>query len=139
MPKVWAFDVDERLDCSNGPIPVSALLELREQGHITGLCGNLNKFCTSVPEWWKYVSFLLNFDTWMLLKQGPCGSCFPKYVWLQLFQHVTYPGAEEYIMVGNVFDRVNSLGFKCGSRDDEAAAMAGWRFIVEDDFAAGVR
>ena len=34
MPKVYAFDVDETLDISNGPIPVQALKDLRDQGHI---------------------------------------------------------------------------------------------------------
>lgn len=50
-----------------------------------------------------------------------------------------YVRADDYVMVGNIRGRVNSLGVVCGSDDDKFAAMAGWRFIKEDDFAVGVR
>lgn len=50
-----------------------------------------------------------------------------------------YVRADDYVLVGNVKGRTNSLGFVCGSEDSEAAALCGWRFIVEDDFAKGVR
>lgn len=50
-----------------------------------------------------------------------------------------YIPADEYILVGNVLGELNSLGFKCGSEDSDAALKAKWRFIKEDDFARGER
>lgn len=130
--RVYAFDVDETLTVSEGPVTLDSLLELRKQGHIVGLCGNLNAFCTRVPNWQDYISFTLNFDTYPVIG-GPFGSCFPKEVWLRLFQQTTFPLAEEYILVGNI------LGVSGASDDQGAAQGAGWRFIKESDFAAGVR
>ena len=37
---VYAFDVDETLEVSKGPVKLSDLVKLREHGHIVGLCGN---------------------------------------------------------------------------------------------------
>lgn len=37
---VYAFDVDETLEVSKGPVKLSDLVTLREHGHIVGLCGN---------------------------------------------------------------------------------------------------
>jgi hypothetical protein len=41
---VYAFDVDETLEVSNGPVKLLDLAKLREQGHIVGLCGNWAAF-----------------------------------------------------------------------------------------------
>ncbi len=136
MVKVYALDVDECLEISNGPVTLASLLELREQGHVVGLCGNGRKFCDEVPEWWKYISFVLNYDLGPVMGfQGIIG----KDIWMRVFKETFYLHAEEYIMVGNEFGRVNSLGHKCGSHDSWFAELAGWRFILEDDFANGNR
>jgi hypothetical protein len=37
---VYAFDVDETLEVSKGPVKLFDLVKLREHGHIVGLCGN---------------------------------------------------------------------------------------------------
>jgi hypothetical protein len=37
---VYAFDVDETLEVSKGPVKLADLVTLREHGHIVGLCGN---------------------------------------------------------------------------------------------------
>lgn len=133
MPKCYAFDVDETLEISNGPVPLAALAEVRNQGHIVGICGNWGLFVQRVPNWHACVSFV-NCSAVFEVDKQIIGD---KGWWLHQFKR--YTPADEYIMVGNVFGRVNSLGFTCGSRDSEAAAFAGWRFIVEDDFAKGVR
>ena len=141
MAKVYAFDVDECLETSNGPVTIQMLKDLRKEGHIVGLCGALCRFLQKVPDWHEIISFTLNFDFgyegWYV--QWGLHSHIPKTVWLHCFQHATFPGAEEYIMVGNVHEQKNSLGVVCGSHDSEAAQMAGWRFIKEDDFALGQR
>ena len=135
--KCYAFDVDECLWTSNGPITEAMLRELRAEGHILGINGNLSAFLPRCEKWHEFISFTMNFDFGFNGQYGM--SLVPKAIWLHCFQHVAFPNAEEYVMVGNVFGRENSLGVKCGSHDDEAAAQAGWRFIVEDDFARGVR
>ena len=94
-------------------------------------------FLPKVPDWHEFISFTMNFDFGINPAYGL--GLVPKAVWLHCFQHTAFPNAEEYVMVGNVFGRENSLGIKCGSYDDAAAVQAGWRFIVEDDFAKGVR
>lgn len=130
--KVYSFDVDETIEISAGPVTLQMMMALREEGHIVGLCGNLNAFCTRVKDWWKYVSFTLNFDTYPVIG-GSFGSCFPKEVWLKLFQHTTFPHADDYILVGNI------MGVSGASDDKGSAERAGWRFIKESDFAQGVR
>lgn len=115
--KVYAFDVDETLEISNGPIKIHSLIELRELGHIVGICGNMQVFC-SLSNWHRIISFL--------------GQSFlPKDVFLHGLK-INIP-ADEYIMVGN------RLGVTGASDDEGAAQRAGWRFILERDFAAGVR
>jgi hypothetical protein len=37
--RVYAFDVDETLEVSTGPVQLFDLVQLREHGHIVGLCG----------------------------------------------------------------------------------------------------
>ena len=139
MPKVYAFDVDECLETSNGPVTIQMLCDLRKEGSIVGLCGALCRFLQKVPDWHEIISFTLNFDFGFNGWYGPDMRLIPKAIWLHCFQHATFPGADEYVMVGNVFGEKNSLGFVCGSNDSVAAAQAGWRFIKEDDFARGVR
>ncbi len=137
MANIYAFDVDECLETSNGPVTVKMLKDLHEEGHIVGICGNLSAFLPKIPDWHRFISFTMNFD--FGFNEMYLGHLIPKAIWLHCFQHVAFPLGEEYIMVGNVFGEMNSLGFKCGSHDNEAAAQAGWRFIKEDDFSRGVR
>lgn len=137
--KCYAFDVDETMETANGPVPVQSLRDLRKEGHVVGLCGALCRFMQKVPDWHEIISFTLNYDFGFNGWYGPQYGLIPKSIWLHCFQHATWPGAEEYTLVGNVSGRTNSLGHVTGSHDSEAAAQAGWRFIVEDDFAAGVR
>ena len=130
--KVYAFDVDETLEVSGGPVTLASLMDLRVAGHIVGLCGNLNAFCSRVNGWQHLISFTLNFDTWPVIG-GSMGSILSKDVWLRVFRQTTFPLADDYVLVGNI------LGVSGDSDDQGAAERAGWRFLSERDFAAGAR
>lgn len=127
--KVYAFDVDETLEVSGGPVTLKSMMDLRIAGHIIGLCGNLNAFCTRVPGWQHLISFTLNLDFFPVIGMQN----LPKDLWMKTFRQTSFPGAEEYILVGNI------LGVSGASDDQGSAERAGWRFIKESDFAAGVR
>ena len=115
---VYAFDVDETLEVSNGPVKLSDLVTLREHGHIVGLCGNWAMVTLHCPDWHHICSFV-----------GPCG--IEKHDFLrQLRQYI--PG-HDYVMVGNI------LVLSGASDDRGAAERGGWRFIPESAFATGVR
>lgn len=136
--KIYAFDVDETLEISNGPVPLESMRELRDQGHIVGICGNWGLFAQRVPNWQSYVSFINCAPPLFIQQMNSQGTVRMDKAWfLQELQR--YIPAEECIMVGNIYGEKNSLGFVCGSQDSEAAQIAGWRFIREDDFAKGVR
>jgi len=119
LPCLYAFDVDETLEVSNGPVAVEALRSLGAEGHIVGLCGNWAVFVRKVPEWHRVVSFL-----------GPFALSKADF----LAQLRLYVRAGDYVMVGN--DPATGWG---NSADRAAAERAGWRFIRETDFAAGAR
>jgi hypothetical protein len=110
--KIYAFDVDETLELSAGPIPLSALSALATDGYIVGLCGNW----ALVVQQWANWPIVLSFLGPMLMTKAQF-----------LGQLKAYIPADEYIMVGNV------------GPDDGEATAAGWRFIAEVDFAAGAR
>ena len=116
--KLYAFDVDDTLEISNGPVRLADMQALRKSGHIIGLCGNWGFFTRSVPDWYERVSFI-----------GPM--LLPKADYL--IELRTYIRAESYVMVGNdprIF----------GASDDATAAReAGFRFIREAEFADGMR
>jgi hypothetical protein len=59
---VYAFDVDETLEVSKGPVKLADLVKLREHGHIVGLCGNWAMVTLHCPDWHHFCSFV-----------GPCG------------------------------------------------------------------
>ena len=59
---VYAFDVDETLEVSKGPVKLFDLVKLREHGHIVGLCGNWAMVTLHCPDWHHICSFV-----------GPCG------------------------------------------------------------------
>ena len=117
--KVYAFDVDETLEVSGGPIPIADVMSLVwVDGHIAGLCGNWAVVTLRVPNWHRLFSFL-----------GPHLTGKAEY----LVQMKAYVPADEHIMVGNI------LGVSGASDDKGAAEVAGWRFIKESDFAGGSR
>jgi hypothetical protein len=134
---VYAFDVDETLDISNGPVRLEELLALRGMGHVVGLCGNWGLFCQMVPEWQRYVSFLNCLPPFFVAGMQGMAVRVDKAWFLNHLQQ--YVKADDYVLVGNVKGEKNSLGFVCGSEDSEAAKLSGWRFIKEDDFAKGAR
>ena len=116
--KIYAFDVDETLEFSGGPVTLVDLLKLREAGHCVGLCGNFAVVTLQMSEWWRVCSFI---GPMMMLKDQ------------FLLQIKMYVRAEDYVMVGNI------LGVTGASDDQGAAQRAGWRFISERDFARGAR
>lgn len=118
-PSLYAFDVDDTLEVSSGPVRVTALRELVELGHVVGLCGNWAVLVRAVPDWHRVISFV-----------GPLGLSKAEFL-AQLKLHVP---AREYVMVGN--DPETGRG---SSLDRSAALAAGFRFILECDFAAGNR
>lgn len=114
---VYAFDVDHTVEISEGPVTLKMMMDLRVAGHIVGLNGNAQRFLERVDGWQHLVSF---FNV---------GLPKPSYLgWLR--QAIK---ADDYVMVGNI------LGVTGGSDDEGAARDAGWRFILERDFAAGAR
>jgi hypothetical protein len=117
---LYAFDIDHTLEVSGGPIPVESMRKLAAEGHIVGLCGNWAVVTRAVPDWYRFISFV-----------GPMAMTKADFLG-QLRLHV---GAVDYVMVGNS-PRYSSAGL---SDDEGAAALAGWRFIPEQAFAAGER
>src|SRR5665213_2541543 len=86
--KVYAFDVDETLYLSHGPVQWEALVALRAEGHVLGLCGNWAAVTLQVPEWHGVLSFI---------GPGLIGTSTASF-------HITrkqYVPAEEHVMVGN--------------------------------------
>jgi hypothetical protein len=116
--KVYAFDVDETLEISGGPIRMAQVEELRTRGHVIGICGNLAPVLLKLKEWPNVFSFI-----------GPIG--LPKEDFLRRLRQVL--PAEDHVMVGNV------LGVSGASDDKGAAERSGWRFIKESAFAIGDR
>ena len=116
--KIYAFDVDDTLEVSGGPISIVSVGKLKPEGHIVGLNGNWAVVVQSVPLWHRIFSFV-----------GPMEISKDTF----LNQLKTYIPADDYIMVGNI------KGVSGGSDDEGAANLAGWRFIKESDFAAGAR
>ena len=115
---IYAFDVDETLEVSRGPVSIVSVRSLKSDGHIVGLNGNWAVVVQSVPLWHRIFSFI-----------GPMQ--MSKEIFLN--QLKTYIRADDYVMVGNI------KGVSGASDDEGAANLAGWRFIKESDFAAGAR
>lgn len=127
MPKiVYAFDVDDTLDISGGPISLQAMMQLRVEGHIVGICGNWHLFLQKVNGWHHLISFF---------NYGQIKNVF-------LFEMKQIIPADGYVMVGNVGPlcaRTFNIPRTGGSDDMSQALAAGWRFIKEVDFANGAR
>jgi hypothetical protein len=115
---IYAFDVDETLDVSAGPVSMASIAEVKRRGDIVGLNGNWAVVVQTVPLWHRLFSFI-----------GPME--MSKEIFLK--QLKTYIRADDYVMVGNI------KGISGASDDEGAAGLAGWRFIKESAFAAGVR
>ena len=115
---IYAFDVDETLNVSAGPVSLASIDEVKRRGDIVGLNGNWAVVVQTVPLWHRLFSFI-----------GPME--MSKEIFLK--QLKTYIRADDYVMVGNI------KGISGASDDEGAAGSAGWRFIKESDFAAGVR
>lgn len=116
--KIYAFDVDDTLEPSGGPVSILSVRHIRDQGHIVGLNGNWAVIVQTVPLWHRIFSFI-----------GPMEISKDTFL-TQLKTHIR---ADDYIMVGNI------KGVSGTSDDQGAADLAGWRFIKESDFAAGAR
>ena len=113
MVNIYAFDVDDTLWLSNGPVQLQQLTYLKEQGHILGLCGNWAVVCQLLRGW----QFLFSFI-------GPMEMSKPAF----LSQIKAFIRADKYIMVGNVEP----------SPDKQSAEQAGWEFILEKEFKEGL-
>jgi hypothetical protein len=85
---IYAFDVDETLEVSAGPIQITKLRELAKE-HIVGLCGNWALFVKSVGDWHTFISFV-----------GPME--MTKEAFLE--QLATHVKADSYFMVGSILD-----------------------------------
>jgi hypothetical protein len=129
MPIVYAFDIDDCLEISRGPVTFQMIIDLKNQGHIVGLNGNWGLVTQVCKDWW--------FNLFSFFNVG-----LPKPVYLTYFRQ--YVPADDYVMVGNIGNldapRFN-LTATGGSDDMGAAADAQppWRFILEREFANGVR
>lgn len=123
---VYAFDVDDTLELSKGPVKLKDLMDLRVAGDIVGLCGNWRLFLQVVPGWQHLISFF-NY-----------GQVKNVFLW-EMKQCIK---ADDYVMVGNVGpldSRTYQIPQTGGSDDMSQALAAGWRFIREADFVAGAR
>lgn len=116
--KIYAFDVDDTLEISAGPVSIASIRSLKIEGNIVGLNGNWAIVVQSLSAWHSLFSFI-----------GPME--MSKHAFLS--QIKTYVPADDYVMVGNI------LGVSGPSDDQGAAKLAGWRFIKETDFASGER
>lgn len=113
--RVFAFDVDETLIISKGPIPVSTIQRLYDNGDIVGICGNWALFVKVVPNWHRMVSFVGQFYGYT-----------SKTIFLSHLK--TNIKADSYIMIGN------DPAHYGNSNDIQAAKEAGWTFVREDEF-----
>jgi len=84
--KIYAFDVDDTLDASGGPVSIMSVRSLRDQGHIVGLNGNWAVIVQAVPLWHRIFSFI-----------GPME--MSKDSFLTQLKKIL---ADDYIMVGNI-------------------------------------
>lgn len=116
--KIYCFDVDECLEVSAGPVTFQSLMDLQKEGHILGLNGNWAVVCQRVVGWHRLFSLV-----------GPMEMTKETF----LIQLKSYIPCEEVVMVGNI------KGVTGRSDDEGAAKRAGVRFIMEKDFAAGIR
>jgi hypothetical protein len=126
MVNCYAFDIDHTLEISNGPVKLSQLVNLRNQGHIIGVVGNFGLFMDVVVGWHQLICF------WNI-QEGMDKAATLRWVKRSLdrpLMHHTH--IDHYIMVGN-----EGTGWPM-SADKEAATAAGWEFIKEEQFKEGL-
>lgn len=132
---VYAFDVDDTLAIQGsprpGPVPLYAIQELRNQGIVTGVCGNFIVLMKFLPDWWKLFSFYGPEEL-----TGTSLLAHHQYKHNQLIRIMKVMPASRYVMVGNA---KGTPGVANGSMDDVQAHLAKWNFIREQDFARGMR
>jgi hypothetical protein len=109
MRSVYAFDVDETLEISGGPVPLALMKALKREGHIVGICGNWYLFVREVGDWPQFVSFI-----------GPTNGV-DKPTFLKEIK--AFIEGEYHILVGNE------------PKDLVAAQAAGWGFVPEQAYA----
>lgn len=132
---VYAFDVDDTLAIQGlpfpGPVALYQIVELRNKGIPTGICGNFINLYKYFPDAWKFFSFIQPTEL-----QGGSILAHHQYKHLALIRTAAIMKANRYVMVGN---RMGDPKVRPGSQDDVQAKMAKWDFINETDFAKGVR
>src|SRR3989442_12967329 len=55
---IYAFDVDDTLEVSGGPVRLAELLGLHRAGHVLGVCGNWAVVTATGPDWHRLFSFI---------------------------------------------------------------------------------
>jgi hypothetical protein len=134
-PVCYSFDVDDTLAIQGspypGPVTIYSVIELRNQGSPTGICGNFLNLFKYYPDAWKYFSFFQPTEL-----QGSSILAHHEYKHLALIRIKQYIKASRYVMVGN---RRGDPKVRPGSQDDVQAGLAKWEFIPEREFAAGKR
>ena len=116
--KIYAFDVDDTLEVSGGPVSIVSVGSPKAEGHIVGLNGN----------WAGGSSIGAAVAPHFQLH---CPMEMSKDIFLDQLKN--YIPADDYIVVGNI------KGVSGVSDDEGVANLAGWRFIKESDFTAGAR
>jgi len=111
MAIIYMFDVDDTLEISRGPVKLSQLVKLKEEGNIIGICGNWAGFANAVNGWQTLISIL-----------GPIGTSKAS----MLYQIKTFIRADRFVLVGN-----HPVDF-IEARD------SGWEFIKESEFKGGM-
>jgi hypothetical protein len=111
------FDVDETLEISGGPIKIQQLFNLRNEGHIIGICGNFHPYTNLIPQWHLFTSLIKISNE-------------RKHQYLiAVKEHIP---ADRYVMVGNIHPS------NAPYSDKDEAELAGWEFISELDFKDGI-
>ena len=118
--KIYAFDVDDTMEMSGGPVTISMVENEYRAGNLIGLLGNWMLAIQSWSDWWIAISFLY------FQGDSPSGE---KDYWMWVIKRAVI--AQEYVMVGN--------GPGLGYNDKAASERGGFRFISENDFARGER
>lgn len=114
---LYMFDVDETLEVSGGLVKLSQLVNLRNQGHIIGLCGNWAVVTEYVVNWHLIISLVGPFK-------------MSKYDFLKSVKKHVY--VDKYIMVGN------KNPFNAPVSDEEETLNASWEFVEEKNFKEGL-
>jgi hypothetical protein len=133
-PVVWMFDCDDTLAIQGAPFPgpviLNDIMTLRNEGCITGICGNYVVAMKFFPDWYKFFSM---YGPTKLLSPKPAEA---QYKHLQLIDIRDDIVAARYVMVGN---KRGAPGVRPTSQDNIQAKLAGWEFLSETEFARGKR